>query len=281
MLIDSQDVSIIISILSLIVSLSALKLNRKISKLSSYNLKACYRVFLLQKGLVAKLFRQYDFSVKIYPSVSAGVIPFDYRLCIRSDIGGIYRTQIFSAFDNEFSLGINKTQPQVLTEKPKDFVPRKYANNSESSFLSTPFFPYAYAVGKFNSSLNKADEQLNRYHFYIEITDYCNNTEIWYMSFSLLLSNVKKTQYEWKKCKQYDGYEYYTFHDINITSPKDIPKNLDCATTFNKSLTEIIARKENSLESVNLIENGFAKVEYDFQLYEMKEYIDFLKRLNS
>lgn len=68
------------------------------------------------------------------------------------------------------------------------------------------------------------DSQLNRYHFYIEITDYCKNTEIWYMSFSLLLSNIKETS-EWKKCTYYHGYEYYTFNDINIISPRDIPKN--------------------------------------------------------
>ncbi len=276
-----ENPSIIISILSLVVAFFALILNKKISKLNSYNHRACYNVFLLKKGLKAQLLNKYDFSVKIYNSIESKAIPFSYSLCIRPYIGGISRAQIFSVFDNEYSLGINKTQPQVLIEKPKAFSFRKYANNLDCLFRSTPFYPYAYAVGNFDKDLKKAENQLNRYHFYIEISDYCNNTEIWYMSFSLLLSNKKDSQYEWNRCKYCEEYEFYSFHDINITSPKDVPKNLDRATTFNKNIKDIIDKKENSLESARLIEKGFLDLEYDFQLYEMKEYIEFLKKLNN
>lgn len=274
-----ENLIVIISTLSLIIAFSALMLNRKTSKLNSYNQIACYHVFLLKKGLLTQLVNKHDFNVKIYPSISSKVIPFDYSLCVRPYIGGIYRTQIFSIFDNDFSFGINKTCPLISSLKPKVFSTKKYANNSAYCFSSTPLYPYTYVLGKFDENQQKCDMQLNRYHFCIEITDYCNNTEIWYMSFSLLLSNIKDSQYKWKKCIYYNGYKYYTFHDINITSPKDIPKNFDRAATFNKSLTKIIANKEISIDSVNLMENDFDKLEYDLQLYEMKEYIEFLKRI--
>lgn len=273
--------SIIISTLSLIVALLAFTVNRKTSKLNSYNQKACYNVFLIKKGLLAHLKNKYDFNAKIYPSICSEVIPFDYSLCIRPYIGGIYRTQIFSTFDNEYSLGINRTLPVILLAKPKGLSPKKYANKAEYYLSSTPQFPYAYASGKFDENTRKSDRQLNRYHFYIEITDYCNNIEIWYMSFSLLLSNIKEGKGKWYKCTYYHGYEYYTFNDINIVSPKDIPKNLDRTNNFTKSIEEIVGKKENSLDSVNLIEHGVDKMEYDFQLYEMKEYIAFLKRLRE
>lgn len=269
--------SIIISTLSLVVALLAFRVNRNTSKLNSYNQKACYHVFLLKKGLLAHLKNKYDFNAKIYPSICSEVIPFDYSLCIRPYIGGIYRTQIFSTFDNEYSLGINRTLPVILLAKPKGLSPKKYANKAEYYLSSTPLFPYAYAT----ENTQKSDRQLNRYHFYIEITDYCNNIEIWYMSFSLLLSNIKEENRNWNKCTYYHGYEYYTFNDINIISPRDIPKNLDRTNSFTKSIEEIVGKEENSLDSANLIEYGFDKMEYDFQLYEMKEYIAFLKRLSN
>lgn len=273
--------SIVISTLSLFVALLAFIVNRKTSKLNSYNQKACYNVFLIKKSLLAHLKNKYDFNVKIFPSVCSNVIPFDFSLRIRPYIGGVYRTQIFSTFDNKYSLGINRTLPKILFSKPKGLSPKKYANKAEYYMSSSPLFPYACASGKFDENTQTADRQLNRYHFYIEITDYCNNIEIWYMSFSLLLSNIKEGNVKWRKCNYYHGYEYYTFNDINIVSPKDIPKNLDRANIFNKSLEEIVGKKEKSLDSFNLIKHGFDKMEYDFQLYEMKEYVSFLKKLHE
>ena len=188
---------------------------------------------------------------------------------------------MFSTLNDENSLGISKTGPIILTTKPRDFSLKKYANKAEYYLSSKLLFPYAYATGKFDESTRKYDRQINRYHFYIEITDYCNNTQIWYMSFSLLLSNIKYPEYNWNKCTYCHYYEYYTFHDINIVSPKDISSNLDRIANSNKSLVEIIKEKENSFDSVNLIEHGFEQLEYDFQLYEMKEYISFLKKLSN
>lgn len=276
-----DNLSVIISTLSLFVAFFALMINRKTARLNSYNQKACYHVFLVKKGLLQKTINKYDFNVKIYPSAISEIIPFDYSLCIRPYIGGIYRTQIFSDFDNQCTLGTAKTRPLILNKKPKGISPKKYANNEEYQFSSTPLFPYVYALGKFDEDSRKSDRQLNRYHFYIEITDYCNNTEIWYMSFSLLLSNIKESEYNWKKCTYYHGYKYYTFNDINIVSPKDIFKNVDRISNFNKSLSEIVEKEENSCDSINLINDGFSKMEYDLQLYEMKEYITFLEKIKK
>lgn len=273
--------SVIISTFSLIVALLALKVNRETAKLNSYNQKACYHVFVMKKGLIAHLLKKHIFNVKIFPSISSEVIPFDYRLYIQPYIGGIYRAQIFSTFDDEYVLGISKTGPTILTTKPKGFSLKKYANNLKYYLSSNLLFPYVYATSKFDENSQKSDNQLNRYHFYIEITDYCSNTEIWYMSFSLLLSNMNDPNYTWKKCTYYHGYDYFTFHDISIVSPNDIPKNFSRIENFNKSLDEIVGKEENTLDSVNLIEHGFEKLEYDLQLYEMKEYILLIKKLSN
>jgi len=57
--------------------------------------------------------------------------------------------------------------------------------------------------------------EFSRYHFCIEITDFNDNSEVWYVGFSLVVNRDKDM-----KVKDYE------FEDINIVSPKDIIKNL-------------------------------------------------------
>lgn len=275
------DISIVISALSLLIACLAFLVNQKNSTLNSYAQKACYQVFFVKRNFLELFLNKYRFNIKIYPSIMSEVIPFNYTLRIRPYIGGIYRTQLFTSFDDDFSLGTAKTGPILFETMPSKISLKKYANTSDHQLSTNVLFPYAYAVGKYDEKTRKSDNQLNRYHSYIEITDYCGNTEIWYMSFSLLLSNKKDTQYKWLKCTFYDGYDYYTYNNIAIVSPKDVLKNYNRTLKFNKSIDQIIGKTNNSLESKSLIENGFAKMEYDFQLYEMKEYINFLKKLKT
>lgn len=65
----------------------------------------------MPRGFFAKLKEKYNFNVKIYNSVQSKVIPFEHEPIITPKIGGIYEAQMFSIFDDELSLGINKTLP--------------------------------------------------------------------------------------------------------------------------------------------------------------------------
>lgn len=271
--------NIAISICSLSISIIALLFSQKTARLSSYSQKGCYNIFLIRRGFLARMLKKrYDFTVKIYNSANSNVISFDYGLVISPKIGGVCRAQIFSAFDDKASFGINKTSPDILTAKVKHFIPKKYAYNSVTKFSSTPLYPYFSKSEKIDDNTRMCERKLNRYHFYIEIIDYCNNIEIWYMSFSLLLSNVKDERKLWRQCGTGIGYRYYTFDDICIVSPRDVPKNLNRANNFNKSLEKI---EKISLDSTTLIEYGFNAINFDLQLFEMKEYISFLKILNA
>lgn len=274
-------ISTTISVFSVLVALAALILNRKSAKRNSYNQKACYYVFFIKKKTLACIRKKYDFMTKVHNSAHSREIPFDYSLIVSPYIGGIYRTQIFSILDCEYPIGINKTGPVVLKRKPsKKYLLKKYASESEWSFTLTPLFPYFSAYGMDDIEHIKYDKQLNRYHFYLEITDFCQNTEIWYISFSLLLSNIRSTKRRWKKCSYDDNYKYYLFDDINIVSPKDIPKNLERINKFDKTLSEILDNKENSIESITLNQKGFEQINHDLQIFEMKEYVKFLEKLN-
>lgn len=271
----------VISIFSLIISIFALLFSRKTSKLNSYNQKGCYNIFFIPLGFFAKLMKKYNFTVKIYNSSYSKVIPFEHKLIITPKIGGIYEAQMFSAFDDELSLGINKTLPNILPKKEKHSLYKEYAYKSVTSFSSTPLYPYFSVSGEFGENTYKCERKLNRYHFYMQITDYCSNIEIWYISFSLLLSNGKDEQKSWRKCNYDTGYAYYTFDDINIVSPRDIPKNLNRANNFKKCLEEIEGKEENSLNSTTLIKDGFDTMNQNLQLFEMKKYIAFLKNLSD
>lgn len=270
-----------ISLLALIVSIVALYKNQKNGKLNSYNQKGCFYVSLLRKNLLQRLIKNYDITVKINNSIRSDSIPFNNRFIVGSYVGGISRAQIFSTYDDEQSISINKTHPEILNNRKAFKLSKKYANSNMYTFLSSPIFPYFSALGKYDEDRGVFERQLSRYHFYIELTDYCNNTEIWYVSFSLLLSNLEedlKTK-KWKKCIYSDFYKYYTFDDINIVSPKDIPKNLNRANMFNKTLKQIENKPKDKFESMVLIEQGFDAINNDLSLYEMKMYIKFIKQL--
>ncbi|EDT76213.1 hypothetical protein [Clostridium butyricum] len=168
----------VISIFSLIISIFVLLFSRKTAKLNSYNQKGCYNIFFIPLGFFAKLMKKYNFTVKIYNSAYSKVIPFEHELIITPKIGGIYEAQMFSAFDDELSLGVKKTLLNILPKKEKHSLFKEYAYKSVTLFSSTPLYPYFSVSGKFGENACKCEKKLNLYHFYIQITDYCNNIEI-------------------------------------------------------------------------------------------------------
>lgn len=256
--------SIMISLLALITSIFSLILSEKNSKLNSYSQKAIYSIFLLKINWFNRLIKNYNFHVKIFNSVISQTIPFNYGIVIKPYIGGIHKAKIFSSLNENSYLGTEKNVP-IITNNRTPIYLKKYAYIYTTYFSSSPLFSY------FSFSMEKDNMMLNRYHLYILITDYCNNTEIWYISFSLLLKKNSNmyNEIEWKKFKGYCGFKYYCFDDINIVSSKELCSNIEKIENFKKTLEEI---EKNT---------DFDSVKYDLQLYEMKEYLLFLEKTKN
>lgn len=263
---------------SLIIAIIALLLNRKLSKLNSYSQKGNYIVYFQERNFVKKLLGHYSFQVKIDSSIFSEKINFDYDLKIGTMLGGIYRTQVFEDIGNHNYIGTDRTKPVVRNYKNK--LPKKYASQEIYRFSSSPWFPYFSINGTYNEDKRYWNNRLTRYHRYIEITDYCGNTEIWYLSFSLILTNVEENSYGWKAFNNEKHFSYYKFDDFNIVSPQDIFKNLKRANLFDKDLKDI-SGESNSDQYNNLIKHGYNHINADLELFEMKEYINFIKKVKE
>lgn len=269
------ELSDYIAIVSLLIAILAFYTSRKSAKLNSYNQRGAYEVLLLER----KLNTNKSFEVKIFNSIMSKTLPFDYKLIVHSQIGGIYKAMKFDILGEKSFVGIAKTLPRINKTMLVFHPFKRYAYNTNIHFKSTPLFPYATAKNIDNDSENKL--MLNRYHFYLEITDYCNNTEIWYISFSLLLSTDKEFNLYWKQCHDCYGYKYYAYDDICVVSPKDIIRNLDRIMDFDKNLKDIIDCYEHTNDSKSLMNDRYEKLISELQLYEMKEYHKFIKRLKD
>lgn len=269
-----------IAIFSLCVAIVALSLNRKNSKLNSYDQHGSYIVFFQKETKIKRWLYGPQFCVKINNSSMLNVIAFDYNLKIKPLLGGIYRTHLFDDIEKKDYIGTTRTLPVVRTYKNKSKFPNKYAHQNMVNFSSTPIYSYFSVNGQFNKEESYFENRLCRYHKYIEITDYRGNTEIWYVSFSLHLSNLKEDR-NWKKCNGNVAFKYYKFDELNIVSPRDIPANLNRALQFNKDISNISGSEKSWGESERFVELGFSSINSELLLYEMKEYILFLDNLQN
>lgn len=267
-----------VAIASFIIATIAFLLNRRISRLNSYNQRGNYYVSYQKKNMLKRIIEASRLSVKVNNSLFSEEIDFDYDFKIASVLGGISRAQMFDDIEKQVYIGINRSGPVVTKYKPKH--PKKYANQITFDFSSTSWYPYFSVNGKFNEEDREYEKKLSRYHRYIEITDYCGNTEIWYTSFSLLLTNVEEETENWKKCNKKSGFTHYKFDNLIIVSPRDIPKNLNRAIQFEKDLKKI-SGEINWYESKNFIDHGYEHINSELQLFEMKEYIKFLDDVNK
>lgn len=286
-LIDEQTLKYLasaFSFLSLIIAICAFWLSQRSARLASYNMRGNHHVLLVKTTRLRRYLYGPHFRVKIYNSVHSKTLDFDHALSITSLTGGIRRAQIFDALEERSPVGINKTLYYTPRSVRRHSFPKKYAHQGELSFNSTPFFSYFSASGCGETD-DKSLRKLNRYHHYIEITDFCGNTEIWYFSFSLHLSNLEKdriTSPDWKRCPaENDTYKYYRFADLTIVSPADVPKNLKRVMTPQQTLTDIRGSEEEWLPSARLMTEGFEDMDNHLQLYEMREYYRFHKNLMS
>ncbi|WP_096271649.1 hypothetical protein [Paucisalibacillus globulus] len=269
-----------IAIISLSVAIVALLLNKKNSKLNSYNQQGNYIVFFQKEGKIRRWLYGPQFSVKINNSIMSEVILFDYSLKIKPLLGGIYRAHLFDDINNEHYIGTIKTFPVIRPYKNRSKFSNKYAHQDMISFSTSPIYSYFSVNGKFINDEHYYEKRLCRYHRYIQITDYCGNTEVWFASFSLFLSNVKEDG-DWKKCKENIRFKYYRFDDFNIVSPREIPPNLNATLQFNKDLSTISGIENEMGESERFIEQGYDKTNSELQLYEMKKYKSFLDNLHD
>lgn len=278
-------VSAAVAMISLFVATRSLAQSKLSARLASYNARGSYDVFLTKDSRFKRYFGNANHQVKIYSSVMSGTIDFDYEINIVAINGGIYRAQLFENIGKREYIGIGTTGPELRTSIPKHSPPKEYANQGRVSFYGTPLFPYFSAAGRESDTDDEDAIQLNRYHQYIEITDFCGNTEMWYLAFSLHLSNREKdfNKAEGWRVLDKDGtpYKYYRFAAVTIVSPKDLPKNLDAALTPQQTLEEIRGSEASWQPSAPLSEDGWEAMNNKLKLYEMREYYRFIKRIKD
>lgn len=273
-----------IAFFSFVIAIKSLFLNKNNSRLNSYNFKGNFSVYFKKNSELKQLFVPPSFKVKINNSIMSSTIPFEYTLQIVATIGGVFRAHCFNSMDDSSTLGVVKTLPIIKLKVKRKRFSKKYAHENVISFSSDYFYSYFEALGRYDEENDFRENKLNRYHNYIEITDYCGNTEIWYFSFSLHLSNLEEDfKYgEWKTCcDSFDQFRYYRFSDFTIMSPKDLPMNLKRVFKAEKNLSDIEEEENDFSESKRFIDKGYKEIEYDLQLYEIKEYHDFLQKLSE
>ena len=243
-----------ISILALLVSIYALRLNKINYITQSYYQNGSYKVFFVKLSCLDKILSRDCFEVKVSQSVISDSYVFPYYICITPNVGGIERAQLFDIIDNGgIVLGTCKTRPIIRNKFKKfNFFNKQYAHSQITSFGEVKKYPY------FIKNYNDSGLSLSRYHFCIEITDFRSNTEIWYVSFSLVLDK--------------DDVNYVVdgkFDDLNIVSQRDLVKNMNMLINFNETLDDIF--KKDNIDDAT----------YSLQLFEMKEYLNFLVKLKQ
>lgn len=278
-------ISATVAIISMLIARRSLAQSKVSARLASYNARGSYDVFLTKDSRFKRSFGDANHQVKIYSSVMSGTIDFDYEINIVAINGGIYRAQLFENIEKREYIGISTTGPELRTSIPKHSPPKEYANQGRVSFYGTPLFPYFSAAGRESDADEQDAIQLNRYHQYIEISDFCGNTEIWYLAFSLHLSrqegDFNKAEGWRALAKDSTPFKYYRFAAVTIVSPKDLPKNLDAALTPQQTLEEIRGSEASWQPSAQLSESGWEAMNNKLKLYEMREYYRFMKRIKD
>ncbi|HGO5822707.1 TPA: hypothetical protein ACK3JW_000349, partial [Mannheimia haemolytica] len=227
--------------------------NKKSLKVQSYYQKGSYTVFLKRINWLGKILGQKGFYVSKFNSLVSEKYLFPYKVCITPNIGGIARAQTFEIIRIAKYVGTSKTIPIIdngFSLKKKKWLNKYYAYHDVLSFVETDKFPYF--------SICNEEKIMSRFHFCIEITDFCNKTEIWYISFSLVLDKDNK-----------GNIIRDTIEDLNVVSPKDLLANLDRVLEFEGDLRKLKAEKN--------VEEATFKA----QLFEMKEYYNFLGKIKQ
>lgn len=250
-----SNLSLLVSVLAIFISALALKFNKKSAKEASFYKKGSYNVFF--RGRLFQTLR-----IKIYSGLISDYIDTGFNIQIVPKTGGFHRVIMFDGLNINSIIGIseNKLISKKL-ETRKEF--RKYAYQYTTFFISSSIFPYFEKDWK----LKNKEVGLRRYNKYIEITDFLGNSEIWYFSFSLILSTKKDKNYRWKKHRgKLNKDMYYRISDYIIFSPKDLIENINF-------ISENYNLKLSSLESEFDEECDLEKISRELKLYEINEYL--------
>ena len=252
--------SAVTSLSSVVISFFMWQLNRKNSILSSYTQKAKPQILIKNTHL-----RKKSFEIKLNTSKGLSYnnkINTNKRIELNSAIGGIRDANLIELIEQN-PVGTSKTVPSSKKEKLEYSVSKKKwcINLSE-------WFPYEIV------NIDIDVFQINRYCNYLIIEDYLGNIDVALISLKLILSKNKnklKNKFGEEKIIKQSGY--YCIVKENIVTKWDIYSNLE-RVKLSKEISEI---KKNCK---NPSEEDIEMINHEFDLFEMKKYIKFLKMLD-
>ena len=154
-----------------------------------------------------------------------------------------------------------------MPSKQKEKV-RYLASKPEIYINSSMWFPYKIMY------IDNDNFQIKRYCKYLIIEDYLGNIEVSLVSMKLISSTDKnKLKIKFENEKVIKQHEYYYIIKENIVTRWDVYSNLE-RVKLAKEISEIENNyKDSSEEDIEMIN-------HEFDLFEMKKYIEFLKMLD-
>lgn len=242
---------------SAVISFFMWNLNRKNSIFSSYTQKAKPQILIKNIYLGKK-----SFEIKLNTSnglLNNNIINTNKIIELNSTIGGIRKANLIELIE-ENPIGTSKTMPSNKKEKLEYSVSKKkmYINLSE-------WFPYEI--------IYTDTFQINRYCNYLIIEDYLGNIDVSLISLKLILSKDKnKLKNEFRDEKIIKQSGDYCIVKENIVTKWDIYSNLE-RVKLAKKISEIKKDYENPSEE------DIKMINHEFDLFEMKKYIEYLEML--
>ena len=190
------------------------------------------------------------------------IINTNKKIILRSTIGGIRESNLIDLIEKN-PIGTSKTLPSKQKEKV-----RHLASKPEIYINSSMWSPYKIMY------IDNDNFQIKRYCKYLIIEDYLGNIEVSLVSLKLISSIDKnKLKIKFENEKVIKQHEYYYIIKENIVTKWNVYSNLERVKSA-KEISEIENNyKDSSEEDIEMIND-------EFDLFEMKKYIEFLKMLD-
>lgn len=262
---NGENLKTVLSVLSAVISFSMWRLNRRNSILSSYTQKAKPQILIKDSFFNMPLVKKSFYEIKLNTSeglLGNEIINTNKKIILRSTIGGIRESNLIDLIEKN-PIGTSKTLPSKQKEKV-----RYLASKPEIYINSSMWFPYKIMY------IDNDNFQIKRYCKYLIIEDYLGNIEVSLVSMKLISSTDKnKLKIKFENEKVIKQHEYYYIIKENIVTRWDVYSNLE-RVKLAKEISEIENNyKDSSEEDIEMIN-------HEFDLFEMKKYIEFLKMLD-
>ena len=263
--IDVENLKTVLSVLSAGISFSMWRLNRRNSILSSYTQKAKPQILIKDSFFNMPLVKKSFYEIKLNTSeglLGNEIINTNKKIILRSTIGGIRESNLIDLIEKN-PIGTSKTLPSKQKEKV-----RHLASKPEIYINSSMWSPYKIMY------IDNDNFQIKRYCKYLIIEDYLGNIEVSLVSLKLISSIDKnKLKIKFENEKVIKQHEYYYIIKENIVTKWNVYSNLERVKSA-KEISEIENNyKDSSEEDIEMIND-------EFDLFEMKKYIEFLKMLD-